>query len=166
MRTKRLAAVVSGGLLTAAVIAGCGDSSDSDEGGDTSSAGDYCGMIEDVQGEFGGLESGDATLADLGSMSDRMGDIADAAPSEVSSEWSSMHSAIDKMVTSLEDAGVATDKPLEEAVTAVLKEDKSKREELLSSMSGLGEVQSDAEKVQKNVKEECGIELGEEESSE
>lgn len=168
MLTKRLVAVVSGGLLTAAVMTGCGESSDdAGGGGDSGSSGDdYCGLIEDVRGEFSSFESADASLDDMSTLSDRMGDIADAAPSEVSKEWGNMHSAIGDMVTGLEDAGVEGDAPLQEAVTKALKEDKSnakaKAKELMASMSGLESVKTDVEKVQKNVKDECDIDLSEE----
>lgn len=163
MRTKRLVALVSGGLLTAAVMTGCGEASDDGgDGGGGSSAdgGDYCSLIEDVRGEFGSIEGDDATLDDMSTMSDRMGEIADAAPSEVTKEWESMHSAIDDLVTALEDAGVEADVPLEEAVTKVVEEDKSKAQDLMGSMQGLSDVQADVETVQKNVKDECGIDLG------
>lgn len=165
MRTKRLVAVVSGGLLTAAVIAGCGEASDDGGDGDGGSDGDdYCGLIEDVRGEFGSLEGDGTTLGTLSTLSDRISEISEAAPSEASESWGNMHSAVDEMVTALEDAGVDEDKPLEDAVNEVVQEDKDKAQELMSSVSGLQAVQSDVEKAQKNVKDECDIDLGNDDS--
>ncbi|HLR83475.1 MAG TPA: hypothetical protein VK059_00925 [Nocardioidaceae bacterium] len=158
MRTKRLVAVVSGGLLTAAVMTGCGEASD--DGGDGGSSGDdYCGMIEDVQGEFSSLEDSDPTLGDLSALSDRLGDIADAAPSEVSDDWKKMDSTLGDMVTALEDAGVDEDKPLQEGVKEVVTEDTSKAGELTESAQAM--TQLDTQKLEKNVQEECDIDLGE-----
>lgn len=158
MRTKRLVAVVSGGLLTAAVMAGCGEASD--DGGDGGSGGDdYCGQIEDVRGEFSSLEDSDPTLGDLSALSDRLGDIADAAPSEVSDDWKKMDSTLGDMVTALEDAGVDEDKPLQEGVKEVVTEDTSKAGELTESAQAM--TQLDTQKLEKNVQEECDIDLGE-----
>lgn len=160
MLTKRLVAVVSGGLLTAAVITGCGESSD--DGGDGGSGGgdDYCDTVKDVQGEFDSLESADATLDDMGEMSDRMGDIADAAPSDISKEWDSLHTAIDDMVTALEDADVETDVPLQDAVQKAAEEDPSKLKDIQSKLTGFQNAQTDVKAVQDQVKKECDIELG------
>ncbi|MDN5853996.1 MAG: hypothetical protein L0K86_14345 [Actinomycetia bacterium] len=163
MRTKRLVAVVSGGLLTAAVIAGCGDSSDEAGGGDGGSSGDdYCGMIEDVQGEFSSLAEGDPTLGDLSALSDRFGDIAGAAPSDVSEDWKKMDSTLGDMVTALEDAGVDEDKPLQEAVTEVVKDDPSKAADLTETAQAMSAL--DTQKIEQNVKDECDIALGEDSS--
>ena len=160
MRTKRLVAVVSGGLLTAAVLAGCGEASDDGgDGGDGGSdGGDYCGMIEDVQSEFSSLQGGDPTLGDLSALSDRFGDIAGAAPSEVSEDWKKMDSTLGDMVTALEDAGVDEDKPLQEAVTEVVTDDTSKAGELTETAQAMTTLETD--KIEQNVKDECDIELG------
>ncbi|UYM05247.1 hypothetical protein [Solicola gregarius] len=155
---KRLATMAATTVLAIGTLTACGGSD-----GDSGDGGGYCDQVKDAQGEFSDLESADLTMDDLSSMGDKIGDIADSAPDEVSSEWGSVGSAVDDMVGALEDADVASDKPLNEAVTEAVQKDPDLRARLSEQMSSFQDAQSNIETVQKNVKEECDIDLGDSE---
>lgn len=168
MRTQRLVAAVSGGLLATAIMTGCGDSSDDDssaDGGDSgSSGGDYCGQVEDMKGAFESFGDKDTTLGDVSETVDLLGGISDSAPDDISSSWDALHKALGGMESGLADLGVDEDAPMQEEVTKIAKgakDDKAKQKEIMEAMSGMQNVQTDAEKIEKQVKEECDIDLSE-----
>ncbi|MGH3360543.1 MAG: hypothetical protein ACRDO7_17200 [Nocardioidaceae bacterium] len=154
---KRLVPIACSAVLALGVLAGCG----SDDGGSESdsSGGDYCSQVEDMKGSFETMASEDATVEDMRSTVDRIGGVAEVAPSDVSSEWDSLHSAMDEFVSTYEDSGMATDEPLAKAGQDLAKEDPEKAQELMKAASGMQDVQSDGEAIEKQVKDECDIDL-------
>ncbi|UPK73239.1 hypothetical protein MU582_12380 [Nocardioidaceae bacterium SCSIO 66511] len=154
---KRFAAVAATSVLALGGLTACGGSDDEADGDD------YCGQIENAQSEFDGLESEDTTIDQMSDMGDKLGDIADAAPDEISSEWKSLSGAVNDMVGILEDADVATDKPLSEAVTEAVTADPELQTKLTEPLQDFQSAQSDVEKVQDHAQEECDIELGDSE---
>lgn len=166
---KRLTTVVCGGLLAAAVLTGCGD--DSGDGGDsgddtTSSGGDYCGQVEEMKGEFEEFQGGDVTLTDLSGTVDLIGDIKGSAPDDVSSAWSSLHTAMGDFAAGLEDLGVDPDEPMQTALQKAMQEDKAKAQEFMKTVSGMQAIESDTAAIEKQVKSECDIDLSEDSAEE
>lgn len=164
---KRLSTIVCAGLLATAVLTGCGD--DSGDGGDgggssASGGGDYCDQVKDFKGEFESLSSEDTTLDDMSSAVDRLGDIEGSAPDDIKSSWTSMHDTLDKLLGGFEDLGIDKSKPLQQEMTDLQKEDPQKLQEAMSSMSGLGDIESDSKAIEKNVKSECDFELNDSDS--
>ncbi|UYM05246.1 hypothetical protein [Solicola gregarius] len=165
---KRLTTIVCGGLLATAVLTGCGDDSgDGGGGGDTdgASGGDYCGQVEEMKGRFDDFASGDYTLTDMSDTVDLIGDIKDAAPEDVSSQWSSLHSAMGDFAAGMEDLGVAPDEPMDTALKEAMQKDKAKAQEFMKTMSGMQNLESDTKAIEKQVKEECDIDLSEDEAA-
>ena len=161
----RLAAIGGGAVLSFGVLAGCG----SDDGGsngdsDEASGGDYCGQVEELQGGFEDLSSGEASLADMRSTVDLAGDIAGSAPSDISSEWESVHSTMDDIVSKLEEIGIAADKPLTQAAQDFAKENPDEAQKMVSEFENvqtdMQKVQADGDAIEKQVKDECDIDLG------
>lgn len=164
---KRLAVSLCGTALSVAALAGCG--SDDGGGGDSESAGgssggDYCGQVEEMKGGFEDLSSGDASLSDMRSTVDLVGDIAGSAPSDISSEWESVHSTLDDVVSGLEDTGIAADKPLATAAEEYAKKNPDEAQKMLAEFKGvqsdMQKIESDGDAIEKHVKEECDIDLG------
>lgn len=159
--TRRLVAVVSGGLLAAAVITGCGDSDDSTSADGGSSGGDYCDQVEEMQGEFAQMGDAELTLNDVSDTVDLVGDIGDSAPDDIASSWEALHSAMGGFESGLADLGIDGDAPMQAQFEKLAKEDPAKQKEILGAMSSMQDVQSDAEKIEKQVKTECDIDLSE-----
>ena len=156
---KRLAAIVCGTALAAMALTGCG----SDDGGDSddsaSGGGDYCGQVRDIKDDFSSLAGTDVTVEDMREATDRIGDVADAAPSDISSEWDAMHGTIDEVVSAYEDSGIATDEPLQQAGPEFEKEEPDKAKELAKAASNIQDMQSESEAIKKEVKSECDFDL-------
>ena len=165
LRTKRLVAAVSGGLLATAVMTGCGDSGGDDESSaDGGSGGDYCGQVEDFKGEFEAFAEQDTTLGDVSETADLAGNIGEAAPDDIASSWEALQKALSDMESGLTDLGVKKDAPMQEELAKVAKEaqgDKAKQKEMMNAMSGMQSISSDGQKIDKQVKKECDIELSE-----
>lgn len=167
---KRLAASVCATTLSLAALAGCG----SDDGGggdsDNASGGDYCGQVEEMKGGFEEISGGEASLADMRSTVDQVGEIAGSAPSDISSEWESVHSTLDDVVSGLEDTGIADDKPLAKAAEQYAKKNPDEAQKMLSEFQGvqsdMEKVQADGDAIEKQVKDECDIDLGSDSGSE
>lgn len=160
---KRLPAIVCMSALAAATLAGCG----SDSGGgdsDSASGGDYCSQVEEMKGGFDELSGGDSSVADLRSTVDLVGDISGEAPSDVSDEWDSLHTTMDDVVSQLEDIGLATDKPLQDAAKAFVKENPGEAQKMMGAFedvqTNMAKIKSDGEAIEAQVKDECDIELG------
>ncbi|MGH3360542.1 MAG: hypothetical protein ACRDO7_17195 [Nocardioidaceae bacterium] len=152
---KRLAAIVCGTTLAVAALSGCG--SDSGASGGSDSAGDYCGTIEDVKNEFSSIEDADTSIDDMSAAGERFNDIVDAAPSDIKSDWETLAAAFEDMTSALEDAGLDTDKPMQEAMEA---DPKAAQEAQAEVMKALGGVQDSQKAIQTEVKDECGIDMG------
>ena len=168
LRTKRLVAAVSGGLLATAVMTGCGDSGGDDDnsadGGSSGSGGDYCGQVEDMKGEFEAFGDEKTTLADVSDTVDLVGNIGESAPDDIASSWDALQKALGDMESGLTDLGVKEDAPMQEEIAKIAKDaqgDKAKQKEMMDAMSGMQSVQTDAQKIEKQVKKECDIELSE-----
>lgn len=96
--------------------------------------GDYCDLLADAQ-ENVDLENADPTDPEaLGQMTDAMKEIADAAPSEVSEDWTTMTDAFQAMVDADGD------------LTAIDPE-------------ALGDVETASTNIEEHAKSECDIEL-------
>lgn len=157
---RRVATIGCGAVLALAVLAGCG----SDDGGDSTGAsgdsgGDYCSTVEDVKGDMTAFTSSDTSIDDMRSAVDRISEAAQAAPDDVGSAWDSLHSALDDMVTKLEDTGIPTDEPFGKAAQQAMKKDKQLATEIRGAMSSVQSVNADADKIEKQVKDDCDIDL-------
>lgn len=164
MPTRQLIAAVSSGLLAATVIAGCGDSGDSTSADGGSSGGDYCAQVEEMKGNFEAFQDPDYSLSDVSETVDLIGDITESAPDDIASSWDSLYSAMSDFESGLSDLGIDPDAPMQESFEKLAKEDPSKKQEILDTLSSMEGVESDGEKIEKQVKAECDIDLSEDSS--
>ena len=156
---RRFAAVLSSGLLATAVIAGCGGDDGGDSDSDSSAGGDYCGQVEEMKGDFESFGDPEYTLGDISETVSLIGDISESAPDDVASSWDALHSAMSEFESNIADFDVDEDAPLQEEFEKIAKDDPSKQQEIMKALSGMEDVSSDADKIEKQVKDECDIEL-------
>ncbi|HLR83474.1 MAG TPA: hypothetical protein VK059_00920 [Nocardioidaceae bacterium] len=158
--TRRLTAAVSGGLLATAIMTGCGDDGDdNDSGSDSNAGGDYCSQVEDMKGEFEAFSDPDYTLGDIAETIGILDGIAQSAPDDITPSWEALHSSMSDIESKLSDFGVKEDEPLQSELERIAKDDQSKQKEIVDVLSGTQDVQSDANKIEKQVNKECDIDL-------
>ncbi|MDN5853995.1 MAG: hypothetical protein L0K86_14340 [Actinomycetia bacterium] len=157
--TRRLVSAVSGGLLAAAIITGCGDDGGGGDDSDSSAGGDYCGQVEEMKGDFEAFGDPDYTLGDISETVGLIGDISESAPDDIASSWDSLHSAMSDFESKIAGFGVDEDAPLQGEFEKLAKEDPSKKQEIITALSSMDDVKSDADKIEKNVKDACDIDL-------
>ena len=153
MHRASLAAVAT--VFAVGTLAGCGDLNSSDL---TTSIDDYCAAIEDAKDDFDNLDSLDFTQFD--EASDTIGGIADQAPDSVQDDWQLVDDRFGHVVDAFTDLGIDPadlDDPqaLADIDPAKLADLRSVGQELNSP-----EVQQATEDINKEVREDCGIELG------
>jgi hypothetical protein len=147
--------LVSVVALLLAAVAGCG-------GGDTESqAGseDYCRSLKSAQQEFGALESGQLSGANLDKIFNRMHSLADQAPEPVADDWQKLDDGISKMQSGLKDLGLSFgDLSDPEKLQDV---DPQKLQKFGQEMQKIGgqQFQQAGEAIERHAKQECGIDL-------
>lgn len=156
-RSLALAAVTV--LLGA--VAGCGGGDSTTEGDSgANSAQEYCTALKDAQKEFGALESGDITGANLDRIFNRMQAISDQAPPAVADEWKTIDGAIGQMESGLDDLGLKfQDLSNPQKLKTV---DPQKLQEFGKDMQKIGgqKFQQAGDTIEKHAQKECGIKLG------
>lgn len=150
----RLAAVAAGAALAASAVAGC-------SGGDDHHNRDlgYCRTVKEVKNDFRSIADKSSTVGDMRSVTDRIGDIAEAAPSRISEQWTSLHVAIDTLVSEIEDSGAEADAMAQDAIEQMIRDEPDEADELIRSMQGLRDEKFDVEAVKKQVKDKCNFKL-------
>lgn len=160
---KRLTTIGCGAVLALGVLAGCGSDDGGGSGSDDStsaSGGDYCSEVEKAKDAMASSANASATLDDMKSQSESMAAVAEVAPEDVSKSWSNLADFSEKLVSTIEDSGVAPDKPLSEEMATMQKEDPEAAMKLQSSMPQQPKsLPDDGKKIEQQVKEECDIDL-------
>ncbi|MDQ4007576.1 MAG: hypothetical protein M3211_05730 [Actinomycetota bacterium] len=151
---------LTGAALMLVVAAGCsggGDATTEAGGGDTQA---YCSQLKDAQQEFGALESGDMTGANLDKIFDRMHTLSEQAPPAVDQEWQTLDDAISQMESGLAELGLEFgDLTNPKKLQGV---DPQKLEKFGQEMQKIGgqKFQRAGDAIEKHAKTECGIKLG------
>ena len=172
--TKRLVCLVGGVVLALGVLAGCGsddgddtdaggsDTNTSDNGGTSDDGGssddsgsDYCAEIAKFKSAIGDI-SPNSTLADLQSQADSMAAAADLAPDEVSDSWDTLADSSASILSALQNAGVKPEDELRDA----LKSNPEAAKAMSEAGKELAGVDEDADKISREVKDDCDIDLG------
>jgi hypothetical protein len=157
-KTLALASVV----LMAASLTACGGGDDNSSGG---SGGSYCDKVKDLQSTVTSLDFTQLDDAKFSALQDGLHGIEDSAPSDIKPDWTTLNSAIDELDNILSDAGLTFDdlkaiqndpSNLPDGVDLSKLQDLAKK---LNDFSSNTDFQSAADKVQTNVKAECGIDL-------
>ncbi|MFY0406674.1 hypothetical protein [Solicola sp. PLA-1-18] len=141
---RKTPVAIAGSALVTLVLTACG-------GGNA-----YCDEIKAAENDIGGISNPqDLTLGDFEKAADRFDDIAEEAPDSVTKEWQNTADTLDKLTEAFEDAGAESSSKLTDVVAD------PKFAQAAQSLSGdLTAVNTDMQKVNTNVKEECDIDLG------
>lgn len=151
---RRLATIICTATVAVAALAGCGSDDGDDDKADASGGGDYCSQVKDMQDDYSDLQSTEATLDQVGDLSERMDGIADVAPSDVQKPWQHNADALSSMTQALDDAGIDGETPLSEAM-----QDKKAQQALMSADVDTASLTKDSKTIATQVKDECDIDI-------
>lgn len=166
-RLTRLAALpLAAGLL---VACGGGDGDSSGDGGGEASGGDYCAELADAKTTlegFGGQETGPEEVEQFFST---MHDLADAAPSEIESQWQQIDTSITDLEDAIEQSGIDLAQFAEVQQGGQLPEGVT-QEDLQSVLTAAQDFASEAnseafDAIEEHGEAECDVDLGGDDSS-
>jgi len=100
----RSIAAAGAALLLGTTVACSGSA---DQAGSDASTQRYCDALESAQQEFGAIDSGNITPANLNRILDRMHDLADQAPAQVADDWQKLNGAFNRLQSGLGDLGLS-----------------------------------------------------------
>jgi hypothetical protein len=145
-------------VLAGSVLAGCGSQGTSDTG----ASGDYCSQLKADKAYFSGLSGSNQNFGNLEEMFKRVHSLAAAAPSDVSSDWKTLDTAVTTMENAFKEAGI---KPsdLASMQKGQMPEgaDLQKLQALGTKLQSLSssDFTSAAQAIAKNAKDQCGVDL-------
>jgi hypothetical protein len=147
-------------LTAAAVLLGAVAACSGGSTTEASGTQEYCNALKDAQKEFGALESGDMTGANLTRIFDRMHGLAEQAPPPIADEWKTLDGAIARMESGLSDLGLSFGDLSDPKKLAQV--DPQKLQQFGQEMQQLGGAQFEqaGNAIEKHAKQECGIKLG------
>ena len=139
-------------------VAACGGGSTT--GSEATGTQEYCAALKDAQKEFGALESGDMTGANLTRIFDRMHTLAEQAPEPVADEWKTLDGAISQMESGLAGLGISFEDLSDPSKLQDI--DPQKLARFSQQMQKIGGQKFDqaGNVIEKHAKQECGIKLG------
>jgi hypothetical protein len=167
---KKTLAVAAVALLAASLTA-CGDDGGDGDGSGSSGAG-YCDQVEDLKTGFADVQDfTKITEDDFSGIQNALDDIESAAPDDVKDDWATLAGALDELKSILEEAGLTFDQlqQIQEDPTNLPEGvDLAKLQELgqkLSDFTDENDFQASADAIQAEVKDECGIDLDDDAST-
>ena len=137
-------------------VAACGGGSSTDADGTQQ----YCAALKDAQQEFGALESGEMTGANLTRIFDRMHSLADQAPAPVADEWKTLDGAISEVESGLAGLGFSFEDLSDPRKLQDIDPQKLARFSQRMQQIGGQEFQQAGDTIEKHAKQVCGIKLG------
>ena len=161
MRT-RTSAVLTTLVLSAGLLAGCGSGS----GGDESSTDTYCKELKAAKADFASFGSSTPDLDKFDDIIATFHELADEAPSDISSDWKTLDSALTGLQSDLKDAGLSL-KDLGPIMQGQLPEGMTQAElaslapKLQSAFAKLEDpkFKKASDNIEKHAKSECGVDL-------
>jgi hypothetical protein len=155
----KISVAMAGVVLLGASLAACsGDDGGGGGGGDTDT---YCTELKSAQPTFEKVAGSDFTALD--SAVSTFHQLADDAPSDITSEWETLDGAFVKVEKAFEDAGIKlSDLGAIQAGTIPEGVDVSKLTSLVGSFQAItGEkVTAARDAIEKHAKDTCDVELG------
>lgn len=145
--------------LLLGTTAGCSGGS-SDQAGSDASTQQYCAALKSAQREFGAINSGDVTPANLDKILDRMHSISEQAPPAVADDWKKLDGAISGLRSGLDNLGLSF-KDLSDP-KKLAQVDPQKLRQFGRQMQALGGQQFDkaGKAIEKHAKQVCHLDLG------
>jgi hypothetical protein len=145
-------------MLIAGLVAGCGD----DDSSSDSSSGDYCDIARNIKDDVDSIDFENLDEAAFDQLQDNLDQLESAAPSDVKDSWALLADKFRELDTILSDAGISLD-DLTDIQAGQMPEglDMAQLQELstkLTEFSDTSELDPALEEIQKNLKDECGIE--------
>lgn len=154
---------LTGVALLLGAVAGCSGGSNDTGGSESTGANStqqYCSALQRAQKEFGALESGDITGANLDKIFDRMHALSGQAPPAVADEWRTLDGAITQMESGLKDLGLSFGDLSDPKKLSQV--DPQKLQQFGQQMQKIGgrQFEQAGNKIEKHAQQECGIKLG------
>ncbi|MFT4299480.1 MAG: hypothetical protein QM597_07595 [Aeromicrobium sp.] len=154
----------SAALATALILSACGDS-DSDDSKDSESKKDaapsYCDLLEDAEAQFEEFDEGD--FSDFSDILDTFESLADAAPSEIESDWETVMEGMDIFVDAVDDLGMTVEEFASMSSESDLPEgvDASEFAEVMADLEELNDAKYEdaGDAIEEHASDECGVEL-------
>jgi hypothetical protein len=142
-------------LGTTAACGGSSDQASSDAGTQQ-----YCAALRSAQKEFGAINSGDVTPANLDKILDRMHSLSEQAPPAVADDWQKLDGAISRLRSGLENLGLSF-KDLSDP-RKLAQVDPQKLQQFGKQMQQLGGQQFDqaGKAIEQHAKQVCHLNLG------
>lgn len=155
---KKIMAVVPL-VLIAGLVAGCG--SDDDGGSDSSSSADYCDTAKSIKEDVDDVDFSTLDGDGFDELRDNFDKLESSAPEDVKDDWALLSGKFDELDKILSDAGIELD-DLAGLQSGEMPEglDAAKLQELstnLTEFSDTSDLDPALENIQKNLKDECGI---------
>ncbi|MGH3423647.1 MAG: hypothetical protein ACRDO8_02890 [Nocardioidaceae bacterium] len=144
---KRPATAACCVVLSIGMLSACGGGND-----------EYCSEIKQTKKTIGGIDGSQATSADFKKATDSIDKIADEAPESVKDDWRRIGKALGRVLKAVEDAGLKVE-DLRDPSTAQ-DVDPQKLKKIQAAAQDMTKVTKSQEKVSKEVKKDCDIDLG------
>lgn len=147
---------LAGATLLLGTTVACGGGS---TGGSQADTQEYCDALRSAQKEFGAINSGDITPANLDKILDRIHTLAGQAPQPVADDWQKMDGAFSRLQGGLDDLGLSFDDLSDPRKLAQV--DPQELQRFGRQMQQLGGQQLDqaGSAIEKHAKQVCHIDL-------
>jgi ABC-type glycerol-3-phosphate transport system substrate-binding protein len=145
-------------LMTVTVLAGCGGGGSS--GG---SGGGYCDDLKSTKATVTSLgDNADLSQATFEKLTASVHTIADEAPSDIKGDWNNVGDALDKVSSALHAAGISFDDLKDLGQAGAPSIDPAKLQALEDASKSLDQdaLSASSDKINAEVKSECGFNLG------
>jgi hypothetical protein len=148
---------LAGATLLLGTTVACGGSAD--QAGSQADTQEYCDALRSAQKEFGAIDSGDITPANLDRILDRIHTLAEQAPQPVADDWKQMDGAFSRLQGGLDDLGLSFDDLSDPRKLAQV--DPQKLQRFGQQMQQLGGQRLDraGNAIEKHAKQVCHLDL-------
>jgi len=139
-------------ILTAPVLAGCGDDSS------TSSSGSYCGDLRSARDSFTGLLDNHITQDAFENLRDTLHTLRDEAPAALRDDWTTFTGAVDTFSAAMDKAGLTMDDMAKMGTGSMAGADMQTAMDAARSL-GSAEVSTAQSAIAANARNACGVNL-------
>jgi predicted nucleic acid-binding Zn-ribbon protein len=158
---QRTTVAAAAAVLAMSVLSGCGDLNSSDVMGGTD---DYCSAVQDLKDQFSALSGEDMTGERIDDLRSSLEDLEGKAPDSVADDYARLTDALDQLEETLGAVGLSISDLDDAAKLQQVQQEASPEEAqaIQEAAQSLGtDFEAAGQSIEREVKADCGIKLGE-----
>lgn len=144
---------LAGAMLMVGSVSACG--------GGAASTQEYCDSLQQLRDDFSSIQNpGPGDMEQFNEAIDRMSELADQAPDEVSEQWQTLSGGLEQLRSAVDDLGISMEDLADPQAMSEI--DPQQLQEFQQRVESLGsqETQRATDEIEQHAQQECGIDLG------